>query len=104
MQEVWHQDSLQVQHKTLRECFTRVKDKLQDLSHSCVVYRIPCSCGKFYIGETVRRLEMRLKEHRGACEKGMTKKSATAEHAWNENHLIVWEGVTIVDQAKKKEL
>ena len=37
---------------------------------SKVVYQIPCNCGKKYIGETVRRLETRMKEHRDACQRG----------------------------------
>ena len=31
-----------------------------------ILYHILCSCGKVYIGEAVRRLEMRIKEHMGA--------------------------------------
>ena len=42
---------------------------------------ILCSCGLVYIGEIIRRLETRLKEHRDVCEKGMIEKSAVAEHA-----------------------
>ena len=54
---------------------------------SCVVYSIPCSCGKVYIGETTRRLGQRMNEHQDACRKG-EKKSAVAEHAWKE-HLQI---------------
>ena len=55
---------------------------------SKLVYRIPCNCGQVYIGETRCRLEMRLKEHRDACERGMIEKSAAVEHAWeNESPL-----------------
>jgi len=53
-----------------------------------VVYRIPYSCGEAYIGETVRRLEARVKEHRDACQKGALEKSALAEHAWMSHHPI----------------
>ena len=42
----------------------------------------PCSCWRFYSGETVRRLETRKEEHKNACKKGTTEKSAIAEHAW----------------------
>ena len=66
------------------------KDRIPDMTQSHVVYRIPCNCGKFYIGETARRLETRVKEHKGACEKGMTERSAIAEHAWIEHHPIAW--------------
>lgn len=43
-----------------------------------VVYKIPCSCGKVYIGEMVGT---RLKEHKDACLKCQTSKSAVADHA-----------------------
>ena len=70
-----------------------------------VVYRIPCSSGKAYIGETVRRLETRVKEHRDACHKGALKKSALAEHTWKNHHPIKWEEVLVVDRARTaKEL
>ena len=44
---------------------------------------IPCQCGKVYVGETQRRLGTRVKEHRDACMKGDTWKSAIAEHQMN---------------------
>ena len=62
--------------QTLRSMLTKVKDTLPPGKQSNVVYRIPCSCGQVYIGETKRRLETRLKEHRHACERGMMEKSA----------------------------
>ena len=65
---------------TLRAQLSRVKDKLPTSMSSCVVYSIPCSCGKVYIGETTRRLEQRISEHQDACRKGEEKKSAVAEH------------------------
>ena len=58
-----------------------MKDALPPDMSSNVVYKIPCSCGKVYIGETIRRLETRLKEHCTACKKGEIEKSAIAEHA-----------------------
>ena len=87
---------------TLRDKLTKVKDKLPVKKNSKVVYKIPCSCGKFYLGETVRRLETRLKEHIDACEKGMWEKSAIAEHAWVEGHRILWEEASIVDRARRQ--
>ena len=70
-----------------------------------VVYRIPCSCGEGYIGETVRRLEARVKEHRDACQKGALKMSALAEHTWMKHHPIKWVKVSVIDQARTaKEL
>ena len=71
---------------------------------SNVVYRIPCSCGQVYIGETKRRLETRLKEHQDACKRGMMEKSAVAEHAWEHHHPIHWEETTVLDHGRGQEL
>ena len=62
--------------RTIQSLLTRVKDLLPVGQQSIVVYQIPCSCGKVYIGKTIRRLETRLKEHKDACCKGFTSKSA----------------------------
>ena len=75
---------------------TKVKDTLPLGKHSNVVYNIPCSYGQVYIEETKQRLEMRLKEHRDACERGMMEKSGVAEHAWKNHHLIYWEETTVL--------
>ena len=87
--------------RTLRSMLTKVKDALPPEKQSRVVYRIPCSCGKVYIGETIRRLETRTKEHQDACRKGMTEKSAIAEHAWENHHPINWEETSVVDRARR---
>ena len=71
------------QRFSLRSKLSKVK--ASDLN-SNVVYRVPCSCGKFYIGEMVRRLETRLKEHKEACLRGEQEKSAVADHAWSSHH------------------
>ncbi len=69
--------------KTLRSHLTKVKDTtgIPITTESSIVYSIPCSCGKVYIGETTRRLEQRVKEHQDACKRGDEKVSAIAEHA-----------------------
>ena len=90
--------------RTLRSMLTKVKDTLPLGKQSNVVYRIPCSCGQVYIGETKRRLETRLKEHRDACERGMMEKSAVAEHAWEHQHPIHWEETTVLDHGRGQEL
>ena len=83
---------------------TKVKDTLPLGKQSNVVYRIPCSCGQVYIGESKRRLETRLKEHRDAYERGMMEKSAVAEHAWENHHPIDWEETTVLDHGRGQEL
>ena len=91
--------------QSLRSMLTKVNNALTMEKLSKVVHWVPCSCSKAYIGETVRRLETRMKEHRDACRKGALEKSALAEHAWESHHLIKWEEAIVVDQARSpKEL
>ena len=86
--------------QTLRSMLTRVKDTLPLDKQSNVVYQIPCSCGMVYIGETKRRLETRLKEHRDACKKGFMEKSAIAEHAWTHHYPINWDEMRVMAHAR----
>ena len=78
---------------------TKVKDPRPIEKQANVVYKIPCTCGKVYIGETKRRLGTRLKEHKDACVGGHTHKSVIAKHAWAEGHPINWSGTKILQRA-----
>ena len=65
---------------------------------SGVVYEIPCStCDKSYIGETIRRLGLRLKEHKDACRKCEKDKSAL-----DEGHPIAWGKVRILNSDNRR--
>ena len=86
--------------KTLRGHLTKVKDRMDIAMNSSIVYKIPCSCGRIYIGETIRRLEQRILEHKDACKKGDERKSAIAEHCWQNQHPILWNEVSIIDRAQ----
>ena len=79
---------------------TWVKDPLPMEKRPKIVYQIPCSCGKVYIGEIRSRLETRLREHQEACRKGTLEKAAVAEHAWKDQHAIKWDETTVVDMAR----
>ena len=72
--------------------------------HSGIVYEIPCTCGKVYVGETIRRLGTRIKEHKEACQNCSLDKSAIAEHAWTEHHPIQWDNIKILDKANRQDL
>ena len=86
----------------------KLKDKADPLKKAHAIYQIPCkSCDQSYIGETTRPTYVRLKEHKVETEKledsrSFTRKqkkesrssdfkSAIAEHAVNQNHVIDWE-------------
>ena len=83
---------------------TRAKDRLPEEKCSKVVYQIPCDCERVYIGETIRRLETRIKEHKEAHRKADTETSAVAEHSWNTQHAIQWGETTILDQARELKI
>ncbi len=62
--------------------------KSRSPSSSNVVYRIPCGgCDKSYIGQTGRKLAVRIKEHESAV-KNDSKNSAIADHSRNTSHSI----------------
>ena len=46
------------------------------------------SCPKSYIGQTVRLLDTRVREHIAAVKKGETATSAVAEHVWEKHHQM----------------
>jgi hypothetical protein len=57
------------------------------------VYSIPCDCGRCYIGETSRSLEVRIKEH---LTQGLLEKSKLAQHAYGEGHKICWKEAKVL--------
>ena len=61
-----------------------LKDRVKHLS--CVIYESKRSCGRRYIGETVRNSDIRRNEHESKAGK-----SETAKHiADNESHMFTW--------------
>jgi hypothetical protein len=52
------------------------------------IYRIPCECGKVYIGQSGRFLHLRNKEHDTHIRLAQSDKSAVAEHSSNQDHII----------------
>ena len=47
----------------LRSHLVRPKGALEPTKQNGVVYKIPCECGKVYIGETGRSMRERINEH-----------------------------------------
>ena len=88
---------------SLRSMLPKAKNALPVEKQANVVYRIPCSCGKAYIGETKRRLETRLREHQDACQTQALQKSAVVEHSWGSHLPINWKDTLVVDRARRPE-
>ncbi|XP_072017464.1 uncharacterized protein [Amphiura filiformis] len=57
-------------HTTLRKMLVHPKDKRDPMSTTDCIYEIPCAnCDNTYVGETGRRFETRLKEHKKKLRK-----------------------------------
>ena len=52
------------------------------------IYRIPCECGKVYIGQSGRSIQLRIKVHERHVRLVQHDKSAVAEHSFNHDHII----------------
>ncbi|KAL9985461.1 hypothetical protein ACROYT_G007872 [Oculina patagonica] len=62
------------------------------------VFKIPCECGKVYIGETGRPMQDRIKEHDRDIRLARTQTSAVAEHTNNTGHYPLWNEVKLIDR------
>jgi hypothetical protein len=58
------------------------------------IYRIPCECGKVYVGQTGRTIEARLREHRRHDCLNQPERSAVAEHSLTTYHRIDFDGAS----------
>ena len=65
-----------------------------------MIYNLGCECGAFYIGETGRSLNIRMKEHKAACRLASFEESAVVEHAWQDGHCVNWEDAEVLDTAR----
>jgi len=76
----------------------RPKDALEPTKQDGVVYKIPCECGKVYIGETGRAMQDRIKEHDRDIRLARTQASAVSEHGNETEHLPIWKEVKFIDR------
>jgi hypothetical protein len=52
------------------------------------IYHIPCDCGKEYIAQSGRSIQLRIKEHARHIRILQPDKSAVAEYSFNQDHTI----------------
>jgi hypothetical protein len=60
------------------------------------VYRIPCDCGRVYIGQTGGSVDISLKEHQGHIRLEHLDKSALAEHSIDQGHHIQFHKASVL--------
>jgi hypothetical protein len=51
------------------------------------IYSIPCECGRVYIGQSGRSIQIRIKEHNRRIRLAQIDKSV-AEHSINQDHIV----------------
>ena len=78
--------------------FSKTKDAVDPAKQDGLVYRIPCECGKAYIGETGKPMQDRIKEHDRDIRLARTETSAVSEHAHNTGHKPLWNVVKFIDR------
>ena len=85
--------------QTLKDVLSHPKDAVPMGQKTGVIYKVACSvCPKVYIGETKRRLDDRVAEHKEACTKiALHEKSALGEHKYDSNHEPNWASIQIID-------
>ena len=79
------------------------KDKNTKFNNSNVIYKINCdNCNASYVGQTCRRLDVKIKEHhRKYCEED--KNSSLFIHKIDNNHTINFHNVKILDSERTPE-
>ena len=82
---------------TLRSHLVRPKDDVDPAKQDGMINRIPCECGKVYIGETGRSMYERIKEHDRDIRLAHTQTSAVSEHAHKTSHYLLWNEVKFID-------
>ena len=89
---------------TLKTLLTSTKTPTPTPKTRNCIYKIPCNnCDDFYIGQTYRPLQLRIKEHEAAYRLNNYTdtttgniKSAPAKHGREEAHTINWNGTSIL--------
>lgn len=88
--------------KTVGQVFSTLKDKDDLKKVSNVVYKIPCSCGRVYIGQTSQYLGSRMYQHLYSCKNAEKIKDKTALnlHHIETGHRFDFDSVKILDRER----
>ncbi|KAJ8917059.1 hypothetical protein NQ315_012978 [Exocentrus adspersus] len=85
-------------NNTLRSILTHTKPINKEQNEKNCIYQIPCQCGKHYIGETSRPLDVRIKEHKNYVRNYQVDRSNLAQHVWDNHHQINWKEASIIQK------
>ena len=82
---------------TIRNIVDSAKDPIAPKMYKGV-HSIPCSCGKVYIDEMRRSMQVRFKEHSADLRLQRSQKSSLDKHFLKTNHHICLENAKIVSK------
>lgn len=86
--------------------YTPTKDKIPMNERSGAVYRIPCrDCEKVYVGETIQKVGVRLKQHKNDEKNGPLNKNPTAlvGHTLANGHKFNFDSASILRRENNKK-
>ncbi|KYN10006.1 hypothetical protein ALC57_17868, partial [Trachymyrmex cornetzi] len=102
-QNVYRKNNLNIAYKpinSLNKFIKTSKDKLDKMDNSNVVYKINCcNCDCSYVGQTKRKLKIRIKEHKADIRKS-NNHSVVSLHQLQYGHQIDWENINILDSER----
>ncbi|XP_074112299.1 uncharacterized protein LOC141536002 [Cotesia typhae] len=87
--------------RTVSEVYSKLKAKTVWNQKSELVYSIPCSCGKAYVGQTKQYLSRRIYQHKYSCQDKFRDKedlTALALHHFQTGQVFNFDSVRIVDR------
>ena len=89
----------------LQDKFSKLKDKVPVDEQTHVIYSIPCSCRKIYIGQTSNSLKTRIQKHKSDIRLEKTS-TAFAQHIKSTKHTPQFADTNIlnIEKTYKKRL
>lgn len=90
--------------KKIGHIYSKLKDPVKLRDRSDIIYKIECSCGLAYVGQTTQYLKKRIYQHQYSCrDKNKTKDlTALAAHHFETGHQFDFENVKILDNESIK--
>ncbi|XP_055527260.1 uncharacterized protein LOC129719869 [Wyeomyia smithii] len=84
--------------------FSKLKDTIPPGQQKNVVYSIPCGTGdgKMYVGQTSRKLDTRIGEHKNDIKRKDNRTGLT-QHTLGDGHVFDFEKVTILERIVDQE-
>lgn len=93
-------------NNTLKSFHSKIKEKVDQMDKSDLVYEIKCKgdeshiCKKVYVGTTKSKLKTRLSAHRSDLKSNHDQKTALAAHCLQSGHSPDFENTKILQQEK----